>query len=341
VWQAPLTPRLLSSGARRYSRTPATLGDILARLGCDDPAIVSGLVQSWRLMLDQLRPDLVIGEFAPFLLSAARGRVPSICFGQGFSSPPPHLSSFPSLDGSAPTMDEQAVLAATNQGLEWARAEPLPALPALFAADAQVAATFEELDPYRGLRASAVDAPILPQAPSELGGEGEEVFVYLPESVGADARIWDGLARSRLPIRVHQPRAPAANVERFAAAGFRFEPEPVSFDVITARSRLLLSHGGVGTLGSCLLAGLPQVICFYDLEKRLNGHAVAALGLGGHVPLHDIQPEPFAASLVRLYGDDALAARARAAAPGFRARMEPGADEVMADHIDALLRRGL
>jgi hypothetical protein len=68
---------------------------------------------------------------------------------------------------------------------------------------------------------------------------------------------------------------------------------------------------------------------------------VAALGLGGHVPLHDIQPEPFAASLVRLYGDDALAARARAAAPGFRARMEPGADEVMADHIDALLRRGL
>jgi len=339
VWQAPLSPRLLASGARKYPRTPTTMGDIMARLGCDDPAIVAALVRAWRLLLDELRPDLVIGEFAPFLLCAARGWVPTVGFGQAFSTPPAHLAAFPILDGSAPLADEQATLAATNEGLAAAGAAALPALPGLFAADEQVVGTFEELDHYRGRRRHALAPPALPQDVEGAAGAGDEVFVYMQEVVGPDAPLWEGLARSKLPIRVHQPRAPAASVQRFASFGFRYQSDPVPFDVIARRSRLLLSHGGVGTVSGGLLAGLPQVVCFFDLEKRLNGHSVAALGIGGHVHLPSIEPDAFAASLVRLYADEVVAARARDIAPSFRARMNPPLEAILADRVEALLPR--
>src|SRR5688572_18816935 len=84
VWQAPLTPRLLAGGRRSVEGPPTGMGDILARLGMAEPGIVSAMTIAWRGFLDQVRPDLVLGDFAPFLLMAVRGRVPTVALGIGF-----------------------------------------------------------------------------------------------------------------------------------------------------------------------------------------------------------------------------------------------------------------
>ena len=321
VWQAPLSPRMLVSGSRSAKGIPTTMGDILARLGMDEPAIVASQVRGWRQLFAAVGADLVIADFAPFLLLAARGRLPAILVGNGFLTPPADLPAFPALIGHSPAEDEPATLRSVNEGLGLADAGPIAALPEIFAADRRIPIIFTEFDPYAPQRQDPLASPLDPEFDAEAG-EGEEIFVYLPETIDADSPLWLGLAAARLPVRVHVPRMRGELGERLAQDGFIVEPAPLPFAEIVRRSRLLLSHGGPGFLCAGAAAGLPHIVCHYDLEKLLNGVAVAKHGLGGHVALGSLEPKAFASSLVQLYRDEALAACARATARSIRERQQ-------------------
>lgn len=320
VWQAPVSPRMMA-GRGRVTGPATGMADIMARLGMDDPLIVAAMVEGWRRLLGAIRPDLAIGDFAPFLLLAARGRLPTISVGPGFSSPPADLAELPVLLPGHPAPDQAAILAAVNAGLARAGQAPIAALPQIFHADRPIVATFVELDPYAASRTTPLAFPDKIDL-SAAGGEGDEVFVYLPDSVSANLPIWPGLAASGLKVRVHIGLGDAAMRADVAKHGFIVEPEPVPFARIAERSRILLSHGGHGFICAGLTAGLPHVVCHFDLEKLWHGLALARAGLGGHVPLQSIRPEPFAQSLKRMFDDEAMIARARAAAPDFRARAQ-------------------
>jgi hypothetical protein len=330
IWQAPVSPRMLTGSSVAYDGAPAGMADILARLGLDDALIVTAMLAGWRRLFAAIRPDIVVGDFSPFLLLAARGRLPTISIGTGFSSPPDNLPAFPALLENVAGVDQRTLLDAVNAGLAGSGDGPVAALPGMFAVDRPIVATFAELDPYADARATplALAESIDPMA---KGGDGDEVFAYLPEGMPADSPLWAGLAMSKLKVRVHIARANADLQSAVAAHGLIVEPVPIAFANIAARSRLLLSHGGHGFVAAGMAAGLPQVVCHYDLEKLTHGVALARAGLGGHVSLGAIQPRPFADSLVKLHGDDAFAARARAAGPGYLERGQiPHDDAVVA-----------
>ena len=335
VWQAPLTPRLLTSARRPTYGPPTGMGDILARLGMDDPGIVRAMIAAWRTLLGEVRPDLVLADFAPFLLLAARGRVPTVGLGTGFSCPPPQLARFPQLVAHPPCSDQERTLASVNEGLAAGGDALLGSLPEIFAANRAATEDFVELDPYADGRQADLARPVPPDL-AEADGSGEEVFVYVPERVDEKSPLWAGLAAARVPVRVHVSGASTGLLNPLAGLGFAVEPEPLPFERIAERSRLLVSHGGHGFVASALAVGLPQVVCHYDLEKLLNGVAVARLDLGGHVSLSAIRPEAFASSLVQLYRDEALAERARTAGEAFRRRKQPSREDVVAEALAGL-----
>lgn len=338
VWPAPVTPRLLLNASRPRSGHPQSMGDIVARLGFDDRAIIEALVRAWTRLLDAIRPDLVIADYAPFLLNAARGRAPTIASGTAFSTPPSVMGTFPSLTGEAPAFREESLLDAVNAALKRNRLPAIERLPQIFEATREMGGSFAELDPYAEWRRDPLVMPMVRGGlPDMAHGGGEEVFVYAPDTARVESKLWDGLAGSGLPVRVHVPSAGEALKQALGARGFAVEPEPVPFARIAERSRLLLSHGGHGFVCSALLAGLPQVICHFDLEKLIHASAITRLGLGGMVAMQRIEAEPFAASLREVYRNDALADRARAAAPGFRSRYDRPKEESIADAVDALL----
>ena len=336
VWQAPVTPRLLTTGQRSSIGQPTGMGDILARLGMDDATIVAAMIGAWRPLVEAIRPELVIAEFAPFLLLAARGRIPTLGVGSGFQMPPPGMSGFPQLVEGERAADEAATLAAVNAGLAAAGDPALDALPQVFAADRYVTETFAELDPYAAHRQEPLAYPAPPLG-DRIGGGGEEVFVYAPETLAPQSKLWDGLAAAGLPVRVHVPRARADVRDRLARLGFAFEPEPLPIAAIAERSRLLVSHGGHGFVCAGLAAGLPHIVCYLDLEKLLHGRALAHLGLGGHVGLPAIRPDAFGESLKRIHADEAMAARARDDAPGFRNRGQPPLEDMVVAAVATLL----
>ncbi len=337
VWQAPLTPRLILNTVKLQTASPTTMGDILARLGFDDELLTAGVLAGWDRLLGAIRPDLVMAEYGPFLLCAARGRVPTVSVGTPFSTPPAELNVFPSLSGGPAAFPEAKALQALNRALRRSGREALVRLPQALGADRVVAGGFAELDPYREWRKEPL-APPMTREPIAIAPEGgEEIFVYAPEQIQLDAPLWQGLAGSGLPVRVYVPSVAAAYRERLRNMGLMVEDTPLSFAEIGRRSRLLLSHGGYGFACSGLLAGLPHVVAHFDLEKYGIAKALTDLGVGGMVPLTQIEPEAFAKSLVAVYHNRELAERARAAAPGFQARCDRPMQDLVADAAQQLL----
>ena len=321
VWQSPLWPAQLTTLSRSVAASPATMGDILVALGILEPAAFAAMIGAWDRMLAAIRPDAVLAEFAPALTTAAAGRVPVLGVGTGFSLPPGDMSRFPSLTGAPAVHDEAAALDHVNAALAGQGRARLPSLPSLFASPRQHSAAFSEFDPYLRWRREPAGLPSLGgDVPLATGG-GHELFVYLNGIHSRPPTFWQGLALSKLPVRIHDPTLAAGDRNILRSAGLKLDEAPVPFAAIAARSRLVLSHGGMGFVSSALLAGLPHVAVPYDLEKQLTANALKHLGVGVVMPFEEMQPEPFAEFLRRAYNDAGMIARSRGAAATFRSRM--------------------
>lgn len=327
AWQAPLWPGMIAPLARPAAALPATMGDILAILGLSDAEAMRAMIAAWDKMLVAFRPDAVCAEFAPALMLAARGRIPVVALGTGFSLPPPRLPAFPSLTGKPAAWNERGLLAGLNRALAANGREPLDRLPALFVADRTIAAVFAEFDPYRSSRVEPQGAPSLSAAVPFSDAKGEEVFVYLSGVRAQPRALWQGLSASGLKVRVCDPALGHAEAEALEQAGLTIERCPVPIARIVERSRLLVSFGGMGLVTSALLAGLPQIVLPHDIEKALTGTALEITGLGRSLPLDALDAAGFAAMLCACFEDEPLADRVRAVAPGFAARAARSAEE--------------
>lgn len=338
LWQAPVWRRLLVSEAKAALGPVVSHADILGRLGLNAPGMLSALIAAWDHLIAAVRPDLVIAEYAPALLRAASSRVPTIAAGTGFDLPPAAMARFPGLADGDVSGDEDRLLELTNAELAAAGRERLSSLPGLFGADVAVPSAFAELDPYAQWRTAMLSPPLvalpIPLAEAE---RGKEVFVYWPEGYASGCALWDGLAKSGLAIRIHAPSLGTGETARLAGAGFILEPNPVPFALIAERSAIIVSHGGAGITSSAFVAGVPMVVVPVDLEKMVQARGVTRLGLGGWAAPRTIVADKFAADLGRLARDAELAARSRAAAPGFRERLTPDATTRVLRETERLL----
>jgi hypothetical protein len=247
------------------------------------------------------------------------------------------MARFPSLNGAEPAYGEQQPLASLNGALARSGRAPLAAFPEVFASDRALAGGFAELDPYRQWRTEALLRPTTGGPVEVAPTGGEEIFVYAPEQVQLESPLWRGLAGTGLPVRVYVSSVATNYREGLRDMGLLVEDGPLPFDEIGRRSRLLLSHGGHGFVCAGLLAGLPQVVCHFDLEKYGIARAVTELRVGGMVPLSQIEPEVFAESLAEVYRNEALADQARALAPDFQKRHDGPMEQAVADAADQLL----
>src|ERR1700674_1759863 len=84
VFQAP---RYAQEG--RTNVVPASYADIMLGCGYSDHDALTALVEAWRKPLEQWKPDLVVADFAPTALLAARLLgLRRVTYGNGFFTPP-------------------------------------------------------------------------------------------------------------------------------------------------------------------------------------------------------------------------------------------------------------
>ncbi|WP_157955844.1 MULTISPECIES: glycosyltransferase [Devosia] len=293
----------------------------------------------WIEVLRSRRIDLVIADFAPVSMLAARAfGIPSVCVGTGYSAPPPGMTSFPILLPEYTTLvhDEAALLANTNAILAPFNLEPLGAFSDIYRASVSMPRTIRQLDPYDGLRASPLLPPLNEAVPRGTGS-GDEIFVYFSTAETAYAPPGRGLCGLDLPVRAYLPGADAQLLDRLVQAGVMVELAPVPVDQIAARSRLMLNAGQHGSLCMGLGLGIPQLTLPQHLEHLYHARRAFDLGVAEIVPYRSWDAGQIIALTRELYFDPDRAARSQALAASLYPDLFGDIARLVRDRVGPLL----
>jgi hypothetical protein len=343
--QAPLWPGFFNNETAIPGRA-TTLGDSIGDLGLRSADAAAAMIRAWDVLLEQVRPDAVVADFAPACLLACRGRVPTIAVGDGYTLPPATLDRYPQFtgEGSAPRKYDEAVLMANvNLALQATGRPAVAHLPEIFSADRHCAGTFDELDPYAGMRTTAVVAPWLPVWDQSAPADRREVFCYFGVPSAVEATIVAGLAHAAangVRIRANFPVLGEETARALAAAGVSVERSPVPFELIHRQARLIVSYASFGLVSSALAAGIPQLVIPPALAKRLTARAVERLGVGRSIELapgNPLEGALLGQAIAEMREDRRFAEKAAACAPDFARRLDPRPAEIVADLVPELV----
>lgn len=249
-WQIVFAPRLtLLGGGDSYTFT-----DILENFGFGNADLLQFYLHSWRYVLEEVKPNLIIADHAPALVLAAHGIVPTIVLGSCFTVPPA-VEEFPPVRFPVPpesTQHQQQVSSVVRKLVKFD--EPLGQV---FNGAASFIFGIPELDSYRHLRVKEkyVGLHISPIPVNIYSGDGS-VWGYLSKSYP----YYDLVMRSIKP-----------------------QCEFKSLKEVLVGKSLAIHHGGLTTSIACLLAGIPQLVLPNYLEQQLNGIALSSLGVAKFV----------------------------------------------------------
>jgi len=329
VAAAPPWPIDESSATRGMSGPSATLNDMLSAAGLADGEAVGRILSAWDKIFSLTRPDLVIADYAPLAALAARGRIPLVVVGNGFTVPPAEMPRFPLLHRIVPpAFDEARTLETVNAAAAGVGLPRLDRLPQLFAGNACLAQCFRLLDPYDTQRVSPVQGPVFEELPMPRAADAKQVFAYLSNDTNAWTFALEALVRVAERLRIYAPLWPQAPLDRLAAAGARVETGLQPITTVLAASRLIVHFGGSGLASEALVAGVPQLVFGDHIEHNLYGEALERAGIARlvstYLPETRLEPDAIQA----LIDDDAMADRA--AALGSRLRTTAARHDALA-----------
>ncbi|AWB48594.1 hypothetical protein HYN69_08805 [Gemmobacter aquarius] len=311
------------------SATTATWGEFLGDLGFSQRDRVRDIVMWWHNVLGQRRIDLLVADYAPLALLAARARgIPTIAVGQGYGLPPDHLSQFPPLHAGPLSRlhDEEALLDNVNAAASGIGLAPLAGLPQVYQSTLPMVRTLPFLDAYQGHRRFPYVLPKIPTT-NTIAANGDEVFIYFSTQELNDPQVVDALASLPLPRRAFLPTASPETAARLAASGIIVETQPVPADLIAARSRLMVHSGQHGTLCLGLFAGLPQVAFPQHMEQSHHADAVAAQGTARVIGRASRSRDHITDTIQSLWSDAEMARKAQDLARSLRQTYVIDADE--------------
>lgn len=315
VYQAP---RWLAEGAGQHR--PAGVVDILRGVGYLDPDTFAGLLGAWRSLLSRWKPDLVLADFAPTSLLAARTLgIRRATFGNGFFAPP-RLTPIPPFRVDSPVDEarlratEAEVLASVNGALERWRLPPLRNLAELLEADEDFLCTFPELDHYGTRPVSGYWGPRISmdggRAVDWPPGPGKRVFIYVQRDLEWLDELLEALRQRPHSVVAFIPGLDAARAKAFQGPRRRVCEGFVRLERLYPQCDLLVSHGGE-IAGGTLAHGIPLLTFPTQYEQFLTTVRIAQLG-AGLTPSIPRVPGQVAGLIDRLLGEPSFAACARA-----------------------------
>ena len=307
-------------GSQRSALSSATLNDILSGMGLADSAAVQRLLGAWDDIFRRTRPDLVIADFSPLAALAARGRLPLVHIGNGYTLPPHRMKRFPLLHRfSPPLWSEEQTLVAVNQAARAVGRAPLDHLPQLFSGDACLVQTFPLFDPYDTQRSEPLDGPMFDRPPAMKGAGARSIFVYLSSGYALHPSLFAALGPFAARLRIHATGLPSAQVEELRRAGAHIDAGPVPLADILPTTCLIVHNGGPGVAAEALVAGVPQLVLSAQIEQDFNGQALESAGVAKFVRVYEPGVDISAELIGVMSRDDALAARAALQAERHRA----------------------
>ena len=301
AWRAEAPPGFIAS----------SYADLLLNFGFLTQDSLRDIVTGWRRVLEQERPDLVIADFAPAMLLAARlSGVKVACLGDGYTVPP-RVAPFPNMRLYAdppPThmaVSDGRALASANAVLTAAGGAPLPQLADMLAVPETFLCTFPELDHYPdrgdGAYYGEVFLPETGVAPDWPAGPAERILVRLSARHGAFNALLDALAGLGLPSVVHARDLDAERAAALSRPGVRVITGPLDRAAALQACDFVVCDGLADGVPA-LLASRPLLVFPVAVEQMMALYRLNHQGLAHGLP-PDSDVAAIAGGLRRLLDD--------------------------------------
>ena len=283
-----LAPQFKPSVARVVRTEPdRTLADVFHALGYADPDALLAAATGWQDLVAQVRPDLIVSDFAPTLRLAIWDTVPIVVVTGSFSTPPPGKRLPVVLPNGGPLTatsirHEDELLAVCQAVRAKLNGPRLHMFGELFGGERVFAATVPVMDPYHAARTvpsvSPFPTPTFDEARAFGSRTGPHVFCYLWRShpaIDVVVTALNGLARpSQIHIRGLDPR----HVARQCAPQVSVRTNAADFGKLLPQTRLFIHYAGAGASYAGLLAGVAQVVLPTNLEQEITAGGLTGTG---------------------------------------------------------------
>jgi len=310
----------------KTSRDPVNLSEVLLCAGLGTDSVLTPCADVWRQLFSLLKADLILADYAPTPLLAARSMgLRAVVLGTGFSVPPP-VFPLPAFnrrlviqEAALKTSDEQ-LLAALNRYLAKRHGPLLNSVSDLFWQTAQVAITHApQLDHFaQGRPADTHYYGLATQMPGGIraawpAGPGKRLFAYLKtEYAGLDFLL---RLLATLPL-VAVIYISGDHAERFLplqTEHLRIYLAPVDLTLLMPAADWLIYHAGSGMASQALACGKPSILIPTHYEQLFTAEALASRQLGYVLNPH-WSPAQVEASLRQALSDEAMEQRCAALA---------------------------
>lgn len=271
-----------------------SLAEILLTCGYLNANALNGLYVGWRSLLSTLKPDLVVADYAPTAILAARSLgIHSAAIGIGFSMPP-DVSPMPSMRdwetvqrGRIDAADRQ-MLTSINSVLQSTGTAPLQRAAQALQGDSPLLLTWPELDHYGrdslpkgqqwwgpSMLPQAGSAPTWPQVEA-----GPKVFAYLKTEHPDHVLVLQALVKNGCRTLCYLPAVASGKPAPVVSPLIHYATGPVDLAATLGECDLCVCHAGEGTIAPALLAGVPVLLLPTQTEQFLISRRVAATGAG-------------------------------------------------------------
>ena len=315
-WNIPSDPAVRKIPTHSFA-------DVLNLIGVGQRGAMIHRLNAWQGLVELAKPDLVIGDFAPTLALAARGRIPSIVVGNGYTTPPrgrqmPPIRPWRDDIEAFSAKHESDILDNTNAVLEARGDAPLEHLADMFHGDRTFVFTLPMVDPYARYRTIPTLPPFnlprdIPQTPWEER-RSKSVFLYMPRSHPRAQDAIETLGKLDVAADGYVSDLPASAAAQYSSASLKLHATPRNFEEVIPNARLVIHHGGLSTAVACILAGTPQLILPWNLEHLVTARGVAAAGCAMVLPNEAFDLKIYSDAVNRLVNDQAMAHTARTVA---------------------------
>ena len=302
---------------------PSSLAEILLTCGYLSAEALQGLFTGWRNLLQEIKPDLLVADYAPTAVLAARSlRLRSATVGIGFFIPPdrapmPLLRDWESVQPGRIEHADRQMLASINTVLQRSGTPPLQRAAQALQGDSPLLLTWPELDHYgrgslppgqRWWGPSMLPAAGLP--PDWPAGEGPKVFAYLKAAHPDHGAVLRALVLRGCRTVCYLPEVASGQPPPVTSPLIHYARGPVDLGAALPESELCICHAGEATLAQALLAGVPLLLLPTQAEQFLIARRVGQTGAGVNAA-ERARPLDYAALIGTLLGDSAQRRAAR------------------------------
>lgn len=321
--------------------------DILSVNGFGTPELLSGLVHAWFVLLERFRPEVIVIEYSPTVLFAAKlTGIPMIQIDTGFGYPPnevpfPNFRPWLGITATEQFATEQALLATVNTVCSRLGGTPFSSLQQMLTTGTDLLATVPELDHYQGRRFGCYVGPLfnISDGCEAFWPEksGSRIFVYLRPFDGLEV-VLKALSERSLVIIAVIPGIDAQLAAKYSCKRFQIIANPVQMSGILPVTDIAITHAGHGLASACVQFGVPMLLIPQMIEQLMTTQNLERLGVGIRVN-HDQVAEKFAQGLDRLLTEQTFRKNARTLASKYEVYDQEKVLENMADTIEGIINR--